>query len=96
MELMKQLETGSFMTMPVRFANPNAVRIVAWNINRGVRLNEVIEFLSGAEADLILLQEADWNARRTHGRNVTQEIARALAMNYAFGCVFEELTQRHN
>ena len=84
------------MTTPVRFANPNAVRIVAWNINRGVRLNEVIEFLSGAEADLILLQEADWNARRTHGRNVTQEIARALAMNYVFGCEFEELTQQHN
>jgi endonuclease/exonuclease/phosphatase family metal-dependent hydrolase len=96
MEPMKQLETGSFMTTPVRFANPNAVRIVAWNINRGVRLNEVIEFLSGAAADLILLQEADWNARRTHGRNVTKEIAQALAMNYAFGCEFEELTQQHN
>ncbi len=84
------------MTTPMRFANPNAVRIVAWNINRGVRLNEVIEFLSGAEADLILLQEADRNARRTQGCNVTKEIARALAMNYAFGCEFQELTQQHN
>ena len=93
---MKQLETGSFMTTPSAIALPNAVRIVTWNINRGQRLNEVIEFLAGAAADLILLQEADLNARRTHCRNVAQEIAQALAMNYAFGCEFEELTQGHN
>ncbi len=84
------------MSTPYPFARPDAVRIVIWNINRGQRLNEVIEFLAGAAADLILLQEVDWNARRTHGRNVAQEIAQALAMNYAFGCEFEELTQRHN
>jgi len=96
MELMKQLETGSFMTTPDPIALPDAVRVVAWNINRGQRLNEVIEFLAGAEADLILLQEADLNARRTHCRNVAQEIAQALAMNYVFGCEFEELSQRHN
>ena len=77
-------------------ALPEAVRIVTWNINRGVRLNEVIEFLAGAAADLILLQEADLNARRSHCRNVTQEIAQALAMNYVFGCEFEELSQRYN
>lgn len=84
------------MTTTDPFATPNAVRILTWNINRGQRLNEVIEFLAGAAADLILLQETDWNARRTQGRNVAQEIAQALAMNYAFGREFEELTQRHN
>lgn len=84
------------MTTPAPFAVPDALRIVTWNINRGQRLSEVIEFLAGTAADLILLQEADWNARRTHCLNVAQEIARALAMNYVFGCEFEELTQGHN
>jgi len=84
------------MTTPDSFAIPDAVKIVTWNINRGQRLNEVIEFLAGAAADLILLQEADLNARRTHCRNVAREIARALTMNYVFGCEFEELSQRRN
>ena len=34
--------------------------------------------------------------RRTHCRNVAEEIAQALAMNYVFGCEFEEMTERHN
>jgi endonuclease/exonuclease/phosphatase family metal-dependent hydrolase len=93
MEPMKQHETGTFMTTADRLNLPDAVRIVNWNINRGQRLNEVIEFLAGAGADLILLQEADWNAARTLCRNVAQEIARALEMNYVFGCEFEELAQ---
>jgi len=84
------------MTTPDRLAIPEAVRIVSWNINRGLRLNEVMEFLSAAAADLILLQEADWNARRTHCRKVAQEIAQTLAMNYVFGCEYEELAQRRD
>jgi len=89
MEPIKELETGSFMTTPARLKLPDAVRIVNWNINRGQRLNEVIEFLAGAGADLVLLQEADWNAPRTHCRNVAREIAQALQMNYVFGWEFE-------
>ncbi|MGO9337217.1 MAG: endonuclease/exonuclease/phosphatase family protein [Terracidiphilus sp.] len=96
MEPIKELETGSFVTTPGTFEFPDALRIISWNINRGLRLNEVIEFLAGAAADLILLQEADLNARRTHCRNIAQEIAQALALNYVFGCEFEELTQRQN
>jgi len=96
MEPMKQLETGSSMTTAELFAIPNAIKVVTWNINRGQRLNEVIEFLVEAAADLILLQEVDLNARRTNCRNVAYDIAQALAMNYAFGCEFEELSQRRN
>ncbi len=96
MEPTQELETGSFIRTPDLFARPNAVRIVTWNVNRGQQLNEVIEFLAGASADLILLQEADLNALRTHGRNVAQEIARALEMHYVFGCEFEELSQEQN
>jgi endonuclease/exonuclease/phosphatase family metal-dependent hydrolase len=96
MEPMSQLETGSFMTAPRPIALPETIRVVTWNINRGLRLDEVIEFLSATAADLILLQEVDMNARRTRCRNVARQIAQALAMNYVFGCEFEELSQRHN
>src|SRR6516225_1375275 len=47
----------------------------------------------GASADIILLQEADLNARRTHHINVAREIAQTLEMNYVFGREFQELTQ---
>jgi endonuclease/exonuclease/phosphatase family metal-dependent hydrolase len=96
MEPTQELETGSFIRQPDPFARPVVVRIVTWNVNRGQQLNEVIEFLAEASADLILLQETDLNALRTHGRNVAQEIARALEMHYVFGREFEELSQEQN
>jgi hypothetical protein len=42
---------------------------------------------------ILLLQEADQNARRTHHINVAREIAVKLRINYAFGREFQELTQ---
>jgi endonuclease/exonuclease/phosphatase family metal-dependent hydrolase len=96
MKSMNQPETGSFIKSPQACACPNAIRIVSWNINRGQLLKEVIDFLGETAADLILLQEADLQARRTHYRNVAREIAQALQMNYVFGCEFEELAQGQN
>ena len=66
---------------------------MSWNIDRGSKLHKVIEFLAGEKADIVLLQEADLNARRTHHINVAREIAQKLAMNYVFGREFQELTQ---
>jgi endonuclease/exonuclease/phosphatase family metal-dependent hydrolase len=66
---------------------------VNWNINRGLRLQKVIEFLASAKADVFLLQESDLNARRTQHLNVAKEIAQKLQMNYVFGREFQELTQ---
>ena len=71
----------------------NAVRVVNWNIERGMRLTEVIDFLDSQRADLLILQEVDLNARRTHFLNIAEEIARKLQMNYVFGREFQELTQ---
>lgn len=96
MNPMNHFETGSFIKTSEARACPDAVRIVSWNINRGQLLKEVIEFLAGTGADLVLLQEADLCARRTHYRNVAREIAKALEMNYVFGYEFEELTQGQN
>ncbi len=91
--LIKELEIGSFLSPPFPREWPESLRVVSWNVNRGLQLNGIIEFLQSSSADLILLQETDVNARRTRHRNIPREIARALRMNYIFGREFEELAQ---
>jgi endonuclease/exonuclease/phosphatase family metal-dependent hydrolase len=90
---MKELESGSFSNWPLRRVWPETIRVVSWNINRGLQLERVVSFLEASSADLILLQEADLNARRTGHLNIAREIAQRLQMNYIFGREFEELAQ---
>jgi endonuclease/exonuclease/phosphatase family metal-dependent hydrolase len=71
----------------------SSVRVVDWNIDRGSKLSEIIDFLSDSKADVFLLQEVDINAYRTHRLNIAQEIARKLRLNYVFGREFVELSQ---
>jgi endonuclease/exonuclease/phosphatase family metal-dependent hydrolase len=86
------LESGSFAPETAA-SSPASLRVVDWNIERGQRLDDVVDFLARADADLVLLQEVDVNARRTHRLNVAREIAQKLRMNFVFGCEFIELTQ---
>ena len=90
---MEPIETGSFSSSELAEC-PTTLRIVSWNIARGSKLEAIIEFLAAANADIILLQEADKHARRTNYRNVAREIAQRLKVHYAFGCEFEELSAR--
>src|SRR5271169_1228497 len=89
----KDIETGNFSPTRWLLCPPDSIRVVNWNIDRGLQLQRVIEFLASAKADILLLQEADVNAKRTHHVNVAREIAQKLQMNYVFGREFEELTQ---
>jgi endonuclease/exonuclease/phosphatase family metal-dependent hydrolase len=77
----------------MRLWPPRSLRVVDWNIDRGLQLSGVIDFLTNVDPDLVLLQEVDLNARRTHRLNIAEEIARKLQMNYVFGREFEELVQ---
>jgi endonuclease/exonuclease/phosphatase family metal-dependent hydrolase len=92
MNAMQEIESGNF-AVPRALWPPDSVGVVSWNIDRGLQLRRVIEFLESAQADIILLQEADLNARRTHHINIAREIAQKLEMNYVFGREFQELTQ---
>jgi endonuclease/exonuclease/phosphatase family metal-dependent hydrolase len=89
----QEIETGNFAPAPNVLWPPSSIRVVDWNINRGLKLSGVIDFLRSAGADLILLQECDLNARRTQRLNIAREIARKLNLNYVFGREFQELTQ---
>ena len=87
------VETGSFSSEDVALQPKDRIRVVSWNVARGSRLAEVIEFLRGTNADLVCLQETDRNARRTGRRNIAAEIASVLRMNYVFGIEFQELAE---
>ena len=87
------IESGNCSVPRWNLFSPDSIRIVNWNIDRGLKLRGVIEFLDSTKADIILLQEVDLNARRTHHINVASEIAKKLEMNYVFGREFQELTQ---
>ena len=93
MNAMQEIESGNFSVPRWNLFSPDSVKVVSWNIDRGSKLRRVIEFLAGEKADIVLLQEADLNARRTQHLNVAREIAQKLAMNYVFGREFQELTQ---
>ena len=61
---------------------------------RGSRFNlanilEQVEALSNA--DIVILNEADWGVKRTNYRNIAKELATAMQMNYVFGVEFVEV-----
>jgi endonuclease/exonuclease/phosphatase family metal-dependent hydrolase len=74
---------------------PGFVRVLTWNIERGVRFGSILAFLRKCEADLILLQETDLHARRSAYRDVARELAQSLCLNYVFGLQFQELSSPH-
>ena len=88
-----EIELGNFAPRDRVLWLKRPIRVVDWNIDRGLRLSSIIDFLSGINADLILLQDADLNAKRTHRLNIAREIAQKLQLNYIFGREFEEMTQ---
>jgi endonuclease/exonuclease/phosphatase family metal-dependent hydrolase len=90
---MNDVLAGSFAPWRLELWPPQTIRVVNWNIDRGLRLQEVADFLESQQADLLTLQEVDLNAKRTQCRNIAEELARRLGMNYVFGREFEELTQ---
>jgi endonuclease/exonuclease/phosphatase family metal-dependent hydrolase len=90
---MNDVLVGNYAPLRWDLWTQDSIRVVNWNVERGMRLPGVLDFLASQKADLLILQEVDLNARRTNFRNVAEEIARKLQMNYVFGREFQELTQ---
>jgi len=90
---MDQILSGGFA--PVRFQlwRRDSFRVVDWNIDRGTQLQGILDFIKEAKADVILLQEVDLNAKRTHRLDIARELARTLQLNFVFGIEFQELMQ---
>jgi endonuclease/exonuclease/phosphatase family metal-dependent hydrolase len=71
------------------------LRAVAWNIQRGARLDELRRTVVTppfVDADVLLLSEVDVGLGRSGNRNVARELAEELGMSYAFGVSYLALT----
>jgi endonuclease/exonuclease/phosphatase family metal-dependent hydrolase len=69
------------------------LRVLNWNIERGVNLSKVMEVIDKLGPDLCILQEVDLNAKRTGKRHVADLLAAHFQFNYVFGIEFEEVSQ---
>jgi endonuclease/exonuclease/phosphatase family metal-dependent hydrolase len=65
------------------------VRVVSWNIERGIRLDGIATFLAGHEdlrhLDVLMLNEVDLGMARSGNRHVAAELADRLGLGYVFG-----------
>jgi endonuclease/exonuclease/phosphatase family metal-dependent hydrolase len=68
--------------------------VVCWNIERGERFEGIRRYLEQETPDLLMLQEADWEARRSRGRRIAEELGGLLGMEWVFAAEFRELGQR--
>jgi endonuclease/exonuclease/phosphatase family metal-dependent hydrolase len=68
------------------------IRALAWNLERGIRLDGIIESLDKNPGlrgkDVLLLTELDLGMARSGNRFVAREIATTFKLNYAFAPVY--------
>jgi endonuclease/exonuclease/phosphatase family metal-dependent hydrolase len=76
---------------PAAPAHGSFLRVVAFNCERGYTLDAIIDHLKSLEADVLLLQECDDGCKRTGGKRVAREIARALGMQGVYAVEFVEI-----
>jgi|ERR1035441_7532294 hypothetical protein len=72
--------------------SPSAM-ILNWNIDCGQHFKGIAAAMRETHPDLCIFQEVDLGARRTHGEDVAQELAKTFGMNYTFAPEFRELGQ---
>ena len=77
---------------PAAYAAGSDIRALAWNIERGIQFEGIIDALTDhpelKNKDLLLLTELDYGMARSGNRFVAQDIAKALNLNYAFAPVY--------
>jgi endonuclease/exonuclease/phosphatase family metal-dependent hydrolase len=79
--------TGAGTPMSAPVSESIGVRALAWNIERGIRVDGVIRAIRERPelaADVLMLTELDLGMARTQNRFVARDIADALGLNYAF------------
>ncbi|EOS64546.1 endonuclease/exonuclease/phosphatase family protein [Oscillibacter sp. 1-3] len=91
-------ETENFASPPD--TAPGALGVLMFNMERGVHLEEIQDFLRDCldiqPLDLILANELDDGCARSGNKNTARELAQALGLNYAWGLEFIELVNDEN
>ena len=88
---LSQTWQGNFS--PGGSASGEHLKLLDWNIERGLQFESIRETLGAQAPDICILQEVDLNARRTGSRNLAEGLARDLQLNYVFAIEFQELGQ---
>ncbi|MBD3237644.1 MAG: hypothetical protein GF330_13140 [Candidatus Eisenbacteria bacterium] len=90
-------DASSVMATPRCEAAAGGVRIVAWNILKGIAFEEICETLTAhpalRDADLLLLSEVDVGMVRSGNRHIAAELGARLGRHWAFLPSFLELTK---
>jgi 8-oxo-dGTP pyrophosphatase MutT (NUDIX family)/endonuclease/exonuclease/phosphatase family metal-dependent hydrolase len=81
------VEVGGPPTSPTT----GPLRVLAANLERGNHLDDWVGLFTAAEADVILVSEADGGMARSGNRYVARELAERLGMQFAFAVEFVEL-----
>jgi endonuclease/exonuclease/phosphatase family metal-dependent hydrolase len=93
--VLESVERGDRAVAPPKASGERMLRAVAWNIQRGARLDDLRRAVTAppfAGADVFLLSEVDVGLGRSGNLNVARELAEALGMSYAFGVSYLALT----
>jgi endonuclease/exonuclease/phosphatase family metal-dependent hydrolase len=72
-------------------ASDDGLQVVTWNIERGTAYEAILSELRRLDAEVVILQEVDWNCRRTQYRHVARDLAAALEMNWVAAGEFQEI-----
>jgi endonuclease/exonuclease/phosphatase family metal-dependent hydrolase len=67
------------------------VKIIEWNIERGMVIDGILKELENLKADILLIQEIDIDCERSKRINCLKMIAEKLKMSYAYVSEFCEL-----
>jgi len=91
-------EMDNFIPMPA--VAPESLGVLMFNMERGVHLKEIVEFLRDCPDiqpfDIILANELDDGCARSANKNTARELAGAFGLNYAWGLEFIELVNDEN
>lgn len=91
-------ETDNFLPPPETV--PERLGVLMFNMERGVHLPEIQEFLRDCPDiqpfDIILANELDDGCVRSGNKNTARQLARAFGLNYAWGLEFIELVDDRN
>jgi endonuclease/exonuclease/phosphatase family metal-dependent hydrolase len=90
---MDSIVSGEYASRWGALCPQRELRVLTWNINRGLRLPEIVDFVGREKPDLCIFQEVDLHARRTGKTDVANFVASRFRYNYVLGIEFEELGQ---
>ena len=88
-------ETEIGAPVPAPAEVPEELGLLVFNMERGVHLEELGDFLQDCPGvrplDVVLANELDDGCVRSGGRNTARELAERFGWNYAYGLEFIEL-----